>query len=93
MHLKGSNDTLIELLTDGCHVGRDKKDNHILILEAAKAVIIDNLVDFFRHCVATEIIHKQQNILITSSSNTICKCLNYLDKDFSVIQDFCYYNS
>ena len=83
--LKFHYDALVERLTDGCDVGRKEKDKHILILEATKAAIIGNLVDFVvRHCVAAEIIHEQQNISIFSSSNAICKLLNYLDEYFSV---------
>ena len=56
--LKDSNDALVERLTDGCDVRRKKKDKYILILEATKATIIGNLVDFVvRHCVAAEVIH------------------------------------
>ena len=80
--LKGSDDALVERLADGCDVWRQEKYEDIIILETTKAAIIGNLVDFVvRHCVATKIIHKQQNISIVSSSNTIYKLLNYLHED------------
>ena len=46
MGLEGCNYALVERLTDRGDIGREKKYEYILILEATKATIKDDIVDF-----------------------------------------------